>query len=96
MQAMVTVIITTVLQMQSGLRASLSARSVTGPAFLQEIYSDFTIKSHRVLCRAHIPLLRSPSQVGGHWLLRTAEGSRDIKNTDPRWACLGDMNQLKS
>lgn len=96
MQAMVTVIITTVLQMQSGLRASLSARSVTGPAFLQEIHSNITMQSHRVLCRAHIPLLRSASQVGGRWLLRTAEGSRDIKNTSPRWACLGDTNQLKS
>lgn len=82
--------------MQSGLQASLSARSVTGPAFLQEIHSNITMQSHHVLCRAHIPLLRSASQVGGRWLLRTAEGSRDIKNTNPRWACLGDTNQLKS
>lgn len=95
MQVMVTVIITTVLQMQLGLWASLSARSVTGPAFLQEIYSNFTMQSHGVLCRAHIPLLRSSSQVGGRWLLGTAEGSRDIKNVNARWACLGDTDWLK-
>jgi len=55
MQAMVTVIITTVLQMPAGLQASLPARSITGPAFLQNIYSDFTRKIHSILWRACTP-----------------------------------------
>lgn len=43
--------------MQSGLRASLPALSVTGPAFVQNIYSNFTMKIHSVLWHAHT---RSP------------------------------------
>lgn len=39
--------------MQSGLRASLPARSVTGPAFVQNIYSNFTMKIRSVLWHAH-------------------------------------------
>lgn len=53
MQVRVTVIITTVLQTQPGLQASLPAHSVTGPVSMQSIYSNFTMKVHSVLWPAH-------------------------------------------
>lgn len=55
MQVMVTVIITTVLQTQPGLQASLPACSVTGPGSMQSIYSNFTMKVQSVLWPAHTP-----------------------------------------
>lgn len=39
-------IITTALQMQAGPQASLQARSVTGPALIQNTYSNFGVLWH--------------------------------------------------
>lgn len=64
MQVMMTVIITTVLQTQPGLQASLPVHSVTGPVSMQNIYSNFTIKVHSVLWTAHAPSWGKPPQGG--------------------------------
>lgn len=52
-------IITTVLQMQAGPRASLQARSVTGPA-----YTEYLFKFWCPLAFPQLPLPKGPPRMG--------------------------------